>query len=55
MAQATPAGTITNRQNATKLGDVEGYLGAQCVPEMYVLWKITSGNFYIAKSEKKYI
>ena len=22
---------------------------------MYVLWKITSGNFYIAKSEKKYI
>ena len=30
-----------------------GYLGAQCVPEMCVLWKIASGNFYIAKSEKK--
>ena len=32
---------------------MEGYLGAQCVPGMCALWKIASGNFYIAKSEKK--
>ena len=55
MARASPAGTKTNRQNATKLGDVEGYLGAQCVPGMCALWKIASGNFYVAKSEKKYV
>ena len=55
MARTSPASTKTHQQNATKLGDVDGYLGAQCEPEMCVLWKITSGNFYIAKSEKKYI
>ena len=53
MARASPASAKTNRQNATKLGDVEGYLGAQCVPGMCALWKIASGNFYVAKSEKK--
>ena len=53
MARASPASTKTNWRNATNLGDVEGYLGAQCVPAMCVLWKITSGNFYIAKSEIK--
>ena len=53
MAGASPASTKTNRQNATKLGDVDEYLGAQCESGICVLWKITSGNFYIAKSEKK--
>ena len=50
-----PASTKTNLQNATKLGDVDRYLGAQCEPGMYVHRKIASGNFYIAKSEKKSI
>ena len=31
MAQASPAGAKTIQRNATKLGDVEGYLVAQCV------------------------
>ena len=53
MAGASPASTKTNRQNATKLGDVDEYLGAQCESGICVLRKITSGNFYIAKSEKK--
>ena len=40
-AQASPASTKTNWQSATKLGVVEWCLGAQCVPNGCLHWKIT--------------
>ena len=41
MAQASPASTKRNWQNATQLGVVEWCLGARCVPKRCLHWKKT--------------
>ena len=45
MAQASPASTKRNLHNATKLLAVEEFLGAQCVPNECIHWKITYNLF----------
>ena len=45
MAQAGPASTKRNQQNATKLGVLEGCLGAKCMPNECLHWKILIINF----------